>query len=147
MAYNLRHINEAIREHVENNFRPLPADLRSTLSDVCSQIDGVLEDAVAGMEQYSAEVIDELRGRCSLIKDHLSALTRVAYDRLQQGNTDNLAVTYVYLNVLQETQEFITSLRKMLRAVGKLNLAPASYRSFSTHVTALTTLDAVPDPQ
>lgn len=48
-----------------------------------------------------------------------------------------MTVTYVYLNVLQETQEFVTSLRKMLRAVGKLNLAPASYRSFSKHLPAL----------
>ena len=44
-----------------------------------------------------------------------------------------MTVAYVYLNVLQETQEFVTSLRKLLRAMGKLNLAPQSYRSFSKH--------------
>ena len=44
-----------------------------------------------------------------------------------------MTVAYVYPNMLQESQEFITSLRKMLRASGKLNLAPASYRSFSHH--------------
>ena len=42
-----------------------------------------------------------------------------------------MAATYVYLNMLQESQEFVTSLRKMLRASGKLNLAPSTYRSFS----------------
>ena len=42
-----------------------------------------------------------------------------------------MVVTYVYLNMLQESQEFVTSLRKMLRAAGKLNLAPSTYRSFS----------------
>lgn len=137
MTYNLRHITESVSEHVNNNFRPLPVDLRGSLAEVCSHIDKVLADASEAMKQSSPEVIDELRDRCGRIKDHLSSLTRVAYDRLQQGNTDNLAVTYVYLSVLQETQEFITSLRKMLRAVGKLNLAPASYRSFSTHGSAL----------
>ena len=44
-----------------------------------------------------------------------------------------MAVYYVCLNVLQETQEFITSLRKLLRASGKLNLKPSQYRSFSTN--------------
>ncbi|MDE5981654.1 MAG: hypothetical protein K2G92_00890, partial [Duncaniella sp.] len=63
----------------------------------------------------------------------LSYRTRDVYDLLQRGDTDNMTVAYVYLNVLQESQEFITSLRKMLRASGKLNLAPSSYRSFSHH--------------
>lgn len=56
---------------------------------------------------------------------------RDIYELLQKGDTDNMAVTYVYLNMLQESQEFVTSLRKMLRASGKLNLAPSTYRSFS----------------
>ena len=36
--------------------------------------------------------------------------------------------------MLQESQEFVTSLRKLLRASGKLNLKPSTYRSF-THAT------------
>ena len=59
-------------------------------------------------------------------------MTRDVYDMLQKGDDRNMTVAYVYLNVLQETQEFVTSLRK-LRAIGKLNLAPQSYRSFSKH--------------
>ena len=42
-----------------------------------------------------------------------------------------MTVAYVYLNLLQESQELVSSLRKMLRASGKLNLAPSSYRSFT----------------
>ena len=60
-------------------------------------------------------------------------MTRDVYDMLQKGDDRNMTVAYVYLNVLQETQEFVTSLRKLLRAIGKLNLAPQSYRSFSKH--------------
>lgn len=132
MVYSLRHINEAVREHVDNNFRPLPAHLREPFALVCADISAVLADAGARAETCPPDAIDALRARCSRIKTRLSELTRQAYDQLQQGRQDNLAVTYVYLNVLQETQEFITSLRKLLRAGGKLNLAPASYRSFST---------------
>ena len=50
---------------------------------------------------------------------------------LQNGDTANMTVAYVYLNLLQESQELVTSLRKMLRAAGKLNLALTEYRSFS----------------
>ena len=135
MTYNLRHINEVCKEHVDNNFRPLPRELREPFALVCIDINAVLADAASAVEESQPETIDALRQRCSGIKDRLSYLTRDVYDLLQRGDAENMTVAYVYLNVLQETQEFITSLRKLLRANGKLNLAPASYRSFSTHTT------------
>ena len=136
MTYCLRHINEVCKEHVDNNFRPLPQRLRESLSEICIAVNEVLNDAVVAVDIKDPEPIDNLRERCSEIKDKFSYLTRDVYDLLQKGDPENLTVYYVYLNVLQETQEFVTSLRKMLRAIGKLNLAPASYRSFSRH-TAL----------
>ncbi len=133
MTYNLRHINEVCKEHVDNNFRPLQPELREALSKVSNSIIDVLHEADNVLDSKSPEAIDSLRARCGMIKDQLSYMTRDAYDLLQKGDTENMTVTYVYLNVLQETQEFVTSLRKMLRAIGKLNLTPASYRSFSRH--------------
>ena len=136
MTYNLRHINEVCKEHVDNNFRPLPQDLRKPFAAVCADINAVLSDAAAASSECRPEVIDALRERSSVIKDRLTYLTRDVYDLLQKGDTENMTVAYVYLNVLQESQEFITSFRKLLRASGKLNLAPSRYRSFSSH-TAL----------
>lgn len=133
MTYSLRHINEVCKEHVDNNFRPLPAQLREPLSGVCAAITQILLDAEGVVDCDNPEAIDALRERCSAVKDRLSYMTRDVYDLLQKGDVGNMTVTYVYLNVLQETQEFVTSMRKMLRAIGKLNLAPASYRSFSRH--------------
>lgn len=137
MTYNLRHINEVCKDHVDNNFRPLLPSLRQSLADVSQSIGRLLRDADAAMTDINPETIDELRRRCEAIKGRLSRLTRDVYHLLQQGDTENLTVTYVYLNVLQETQELVTSLRKMLRAVGKFNLAPSSYRSFSQHLVPL----------
>lgn len=135
MTYNLRHINEVCKEHVDNNFRPLPSGLRKPLAELCDSIKEVLDDSISAMDECRPETIDALRRRCHVIKDRISYLTRDVYDLLQKGDTENLTVTYLYLNVLQETQEFVTSLRKLLRATGKLNLVPSSYRSFSTHIT------------
>lgn len=133
MTYNLRHINEVCKEHVDNNFRPLQPELREALAKVCDSIIDILHEADNVLDSKNPEAIDSLRARCGMIKDQLSYMTRDAYDLLQKGDTENMTVTYVYLNVLQETQEFVTSLRKMLRAIGKLNLTPSSYRSFSRH--------------
>lgn len=155
MNYNLRHINEVCKEHVDNNFRPLPSALRASFGAVCAEITSILRDSAAAMDPGIAaspalsasasasvvrnpadpETLDALRDRCTMVKDRLSYLTRDVYDLLQGGDTSDMTVAYVYLNVLQETQEFITSLRKLLRATGKLNLLPAHYRSFSHHST------------
>ena len=132
MTYNLKHINEVCKEHVDNNFRPLPPDLGESLGKICDDIKSVLSDA-ANTDPADAEAIDRLRSRCSFIKDRLSYMARSVYALLQSGDAGNMSVYYVCLNVLQETQEFITSLRKLLRASGKLNLKPSQYRSFSTN--------------
>ena len=58
-------------------------------------------------------------------------MSRDAYGYVSTGDQANLTVMYVYLNLVQESQEFVTALRKLLRASGKLNLAPSQYRSFT----------------
>lgn len=131
MTYNLRRINEVCKEHVDNNFRRLPSEFRESFAVTGAKIKSVLADSSDAVEESSPAVIDDLRRRCSDIKDELSARARDVYELLQKGDAGNMTVAYVYLNMLQESQEFVTSLRKMLRASGKLNLAPSSYRSFT----------------
>ena len=134
MTYNLRRVNEAFKEHVDNNFRPLPEEFHNSFKIICERISQLLMDAGKSLEENNPEVIDVLRKRCNDIKDSLAQNVRVIYDLLQKGDTQNMTVAYVYLNVLQESQEFVTSLRKLLRASGKLNLELTTYRSFSHNI-------------
>ena len=131
MTYNLRRVNEAFKEHVDNNFRRLPDELQSSFRLISGRIKNLLIDAETALDGNQPERIDELLNRCSEIKDSLAENVRDIYDLLQKGNAQDLTVTYVYLNALQESQEFVTSLRKLLRASGKLNLDLTTYRSFS----------------
>ena len=66
-----------------------------------------------------------------MIKVGLSGLARELYEFIRTGEAGTMTVAYVYLNILQESGEFVTSLRKLLRAAGKLSLSSGSYRSFS----------------
>lgn len=131
MTYSLRRINEVCKEHVDNNFRPLPKQFHESFTAISKKIREVLIESENAVEQNNPELIDNLRSRCESIKSELSYRAKEVYEFLHNGDAENLTVAYVYLNVLQESQEFVTSLRKMLRAAGKLNLAPSSYRSFS----------------
>jgi phosphate/sulfate permease len=131
ITYNLRRINEVCKEHVDNNFRPLPKQFHESLSEICDEVCSIFRDGMAAVDEDNPETIDRLRKRCEAVKQALSENSRRVYDLLQNGATRDMTVAYVYLNLLQESQELVTSLRKMLRAVGKLNLEPSHYRSFS----------------
>ncbi len=131
ITYNLRRINEVCKEHVDNNFLPLPVQFHSFLSTIRDQIAAIFNDSQSAIDNYDPESIDELRRRCEIVKQDLSRHSREVYDLLQNGDSAKMTVAYVYLNLLQESQELVTSLRKMLRAAGKLNLQPSHYRSFS----------------
>lgn len=134
MTYNLRRINEVCKEHVDNNFRRLPEQFHNDYRRLSDEIISVLTDAAGAVDTSDPNVIDSLRNRCEAIKNSLTDATREVYGYLRTGDADNMTVGYVYLNMLQESQEFVTSLRKLLRASGKLNLKPSTYRSF-THAT------------
>ena len=134
MTYNLRRINEVCKEHVDNNFRRLPEQFHNDYHRLSDEIISVLTDAAGAVDTSDPNVIDSLRNRCEAIKNSLTDATREVYGYLRTGDADNMTVGYVYLNMLQESQEFVTSLRKLLRASGKLNLKPSTYRSF-THAT------------
>lgn len=131
MTYSLMRIGEVCKEHVDNNFRPLPKQFATALAEIKQAITAVLNDAASSVEDSRPEDIDALRRRCDEIKGELSRRSHEVYDQIRNGDAANLTVIYVYLNLLQESQELVTSLRKMLRASGKLNLAPRVYRSFS----------------
>lgn len=131
MTYNIRRINEICKEHVDNNFRPLPQTFHIFLNDICNRIIILFNDSEKAIEENNPEGIDRLRFQCEEIKNELSRNTYKTYNYLHDSDASDLTVIYVYLNVIQESQELVTSLRKLLRAAGKLNLKPSQYRSFT----------------
>lgn len=131
MVYSLRRMDEVCGEHVENNFRPLPKQFQSDFSTVRNEILSVLEKSVELVGTCRFDEIDILRSRCEKIKDKLSRCAATVYSYLHEGDTDDMTVSYVYLNLLQESREFVTAFRKLLRASGKFNLSLSSYRSFT----------------
>ena len=124
ICYNLRRIAEVCGEHVSNNFRRLPeafrdsfAPLRHDILDTLAVADALL---IAG--NTPPDDIQALRRRCDGIKDAISRECRNVHEHLRNDAPEHLTVAYVYLNLLQESQEMISSLRKLLRASAKLRV-------------------------
>ncbi len=121
MNYNLRRMAEVCKEHVENNFHPLPHMFGEAFEPLRAMIMDVMKETIALDGVNDVREIAALRTRCDAIKDALSAECRSVYDYLRSAAPDRMTVTYVYLNLLQESREMVSSLRKLLSARSMLH--------------------------
>lgn len=120
ILYNLRRITEVCKEHVDNNFLPLPPRYANEYELMRTRISTLFNDTIALMESGDIEEISALRKHCDEIKDIISDTYHRAHDQLRDGDPSAVGVLYVYVNMLQETQEMVSSIRKYLRAFAKL---------------------------
>lgn len=120
ILYNLRRINEICREHVDNNFLPLPKNCVTELSDISGKMTELLTEILATISKGEIETIHSLRRKCDALKDTLSNAYHRQQENLHEVDPATLSVRYVYINMLHETRETISSLRKYLRAYAKL---------------------------
>lgn len=121
MLYNLRRINEICREHVGNNFLPLPKEYIEEFCMMQTSVEILFNDVTAMMEIESTDTVATLRRRCDSMKDEISESYHRLHKPLREGDTRSMTVIYVYLNLLQETREMVSSLRKFIRAYAKLH--------------------------
>ncbi|MCR5077370.1 MAG: inorganic phosphate transporter [Prevotella sp.] len=118
--YSLRRMLEPIQEHVENNFNPLPQlyidefmPIRQTINDLMKQSAGQIE---TGRYQNYRDILNE----ADACKDQLSVIRKRHIDRIQHaGSNETLKISLLYLNILQESQEFLSTMRHQLRAAKK----------------------------
>lgn len=120
ILYNLRRTNEICREHVDNNFHPLPATHAEELEAIHARVMDLYNEILTMIDTATAERVTALRRSCDEIKDYLSATYHRLYTHLREGSPESMTVLYVYLNMLQETQEMVSGLRKYLRAYAKM---------------------------
>ena len=127
VLYNLRRIDEVCKEHVENNFLPLPEDYTEDYAELCNRIATLFNDTIEVMKAPDGDTIALLRRRCDGLKDYISATYHRVQDHMRDGDPASMTVRYVYVNILQESQEIVSSIRKYLRAFAKLR--DSDYRS------------------
>lgn len=118
--YGLRRMLEPIKEHVDNNFTPITQRLideyqpiRLKITDFLTQTENFI--ATGRFENYR-----ELLNKADEFENELSAYRKKHIDRIQmaQGN-ETFQLSLVYLNLLQESQLLISSMRHQLRAAKK----------------------------
>ena len=122
MNYNLQRICEVCKEHVDNNFMPLPAPYVADFTALREKVIGVMQRGKEIYNNADYDRIPALRQDCEKLKDQISKQCKSVFDHIQDADPANLTVTYVYLNMLQESQEMVSAYRHMLRAGRRMEL-------------------------
>ena len=111
---------DPIKEHVDNNFNPLPSEYIKEFIPIRQKINDLMKMCCEQIETSSYSNYREILTEADKCKDELSVLRKKHIDRMLKMKDNTLMqISLVYLNVLQESQEFLSVMRRQLRAAKK----------------------------
>lgn len=118
--YCLRRMLEPVREHVDNNFNPIPNEYVHEFQPVRQKVNDLMHMTQEMISNGKYDDYRDILSEADLCRDELSTLRKGLIDHIQQSSdTKMLQVSLVYLNILQETDEFLNIMRHQLRAAKK----------------------------
>lgn len=118
-TYCLKRMLDPIKEHVDNNFNPLPKVYLDELESVRRKISELMNHTEQMISTNRYDMYQETLTIAEELKDELSVMRKNVIDHMYQDNSTNLKVSLLYLNILQESQEFVSIMRHQLRAARK----------------------------
>jgi Na+/phosphate symporter len=119
MIYCLKRMIEPCKEHVDNNFNPLPESIAKEFLAISNLLEALMHKIKHAIESSDYMDYEQLFFTSNHISEEFSRLRNAQIERIRQGNNENLNVSLVYLNLLQESQELVSILRHLLRASRK----------------------------
>ncbi len=118
--YTLRRMLQPIKEHVDNNFNPVPETYINEYEAVRRKVNELMKMTCEIIETNRYERYREVLAEADVCKDNLSAVRKDHINRMQSSRSDkSIKVDMVYLNLLQETQQLLSVMRHQLRSAKK----------------------------
>ena len=115
MLYCMKRICEPCKEHVDNNFKPLSERARGEFIPVRNEMIALMTQARDVIISGDYDKADAILKDGDGLKVKISTLRRHQMNRIHDESV-NVKTALVYLNILQESQELVSSWRHLLRA-------------------------------
>lgn len=124
MMYALKRVIEPCKDHIENNFNPLPDDCRDNLQIVRKSLIELFDKGLNYSESLKKGNTESPAAIIREISTFKSAITQTLDQEMirlrgEQSNT-NISTYMLYQTILQESQQMADSLKHLLRAYYKL---------------------------
>lgn len=118
--YCLKRMLDPIKEHVDNNFSPMPALYKEEFEQIRRKVNELMNHTEQMISTNRYNLYRETLIIADECKDELSEVRKRHIDRMQQDSDEaTLKIALLYLNILQETQELLSVMRHQLRAAHK----------------------------
>ena len=119
--YCLKRMLDPAKEHVDNNFTPLPQSYRDEFEPMRQRINDLMKTTAQMLDPRRFDRYRETMLEADSCKNTLSVYRKRHIDRMQRSaNSAEYNVSLIYLNILQESQELLSIMRHQLRAGKKL---------------------------
>lgn len=118
MLYSLKRINDPIKEHVGNNFIPMPPDYQSRFIEMRNSVLNLYEQTLVMLQTGDFTHAERIRENSTIVQQQLSADRKMVLDAIQ-SNDSNLNTLLLTVHILQESQELVSALRHMIRGMNK----------------------------
>lgn len=118
MHYCMKRLNDPCKEHVGNNFSPVSGEYASTFLDIRREVIKLYSRTVALLESGGTDGSEAIRTDANTLQLTLSRLRKSIIDDMQRYQL-NIETMTLFLNILQESQELLSSLRHLVRGYKK----------------------------
>ena len=114
----LTRITNPMKEHTDNNFRPLSPQYLDEFAPYQQRLVAVFRGISEVIRTGDFSEAEKLSAEGKWLKKEISNLRRVQTHRLQE-DAENIKVAFVYLNLIQESHELLSEVRNVLRGCEK----------------------------
>ena len=114
----LTRITNPMKEHTDNNFRPLSPQYLEEFAPYQQRLVTVFRGISEVIRTGDFTEAEKLSAEGKWLKKEISNLRRVQTHRLQE-DAENIKVAFVYLNLIQESHELLSEVRNVLRGCEK----------------------------
>ena len=119
LIYSIRRVIEPCKDHIDNNFNPLPQECIDEIRPLGAKLVTLIEKEKT-LVQSSVDISLHLKDISAYKKEVSAAMERHLNRMRDEQDSTNLNIYILYQSILQETWQMADTLKHLARAVDKL---------------------------
>lgn len=116
LLYGLIRITDPAREHVDNHFTPISAEMAERYCKVRGRVVELMTDAATNLRNTRSENNDLLPKQCEALREDIFRFYQDISVLIQTTDT-NLTAATLLQHIVQETEQLVLELEKLLHAL------------------------------
>ncbi len=122
LYYAIRRICEPAYEHIDNHFTPIPERYVSEFVPERDRLIGYMDEIMMHCEDGEYAARKEVEEKLKTVQKDFSNMRKSLMEDIR-ANSVNMSTGYLYLNVLQESEQMAIVLKQMVRSSRKFQLS------------------------